>query len=354
MTVTDPIFITGRFRCGSTMLFNLFAKTPGCCAYYEPCHDGLPVNIRYTRPMASHRGIVDYWTAYRAILDDVDRLHDPAFGITRLVLEADDDWPDLRSWIELLIDRASPDRPVLQFNRVALRLPWLRASFPDATIIHLSRNPRDSYASMLAHLPESERSADDPAWWNVYEQREWSLSLAREFPFLAAATSMYARIYSLDRLSQLMAAQHAHHCLVFERDFVESQLGVDALIHADLLPEAARSIAADVIQPQPSACAPQDLHEDAWYVHIEAEVDGQLRALELEANFGGRPLAEIQSSPEVRSAWSSQPRVPDQKIIDTLLCGYAEQRSEITRLLRVVRDLEAASRSNPSSASVRE
>ena len=50
-------------------------------------------------------------------------------------------------YIDQLIRRAA-GRPVLQFNRVDLRLPWLRAHFSDATIVHLYRHPREQWMSM--------------------------------------------------------------------------------------------------------------------------------------------------------------------------------------------------------------
>src|SRR5437868_4059285 len=36
---SDPIFITGRFRSGSTLLWNIFRHTPGCTSYYEPLNE---------------------------------------------------------------------------------------------------------------------------------------------------------------------------------------------------------------------------------------------------------------------------------------------------------------------------
>ena len=35
----DIVFITSRFRSGSTLLWNLFRKTPHCTAYYEPFNE---------------------------------------------------------------------------------------------------------------------------------------------------------------------------------------------------------------------------------------------------------------------------------------------------------------------------
>src|SRR5437763_16548303 len=37
----SPIFITGRFRSGSTLLWNIFRHIPGCTAYYEPLNERM-------------------------------------------------------------------------------------------------------------------------------------------------------------------------------------------------------------------------------------------------------------------------------------------------------------------------
>jgi hypothetical protein len=38
---------------------------------------------------------------------------------------------------------------VLQFNEIDLRLPWFRAHFPTARILHLYRHPREQWCSSL-------------------------------------------------------------------------------------------------------------------------------------------------------------------------------------------------------------
>jgi hypothetical protein len=34
-----PIFVTGRFRSGSTLLWNIFRHIDGCTSYYEPLNE---------------------------------------------------------------------------------------------------------------------------------------------------------------------------------------------------------------------------------------------------------------------------------------------------------------------------
>ena len=61
-----PIFITGRFRSGSTLLWNLMRHLPGCTAYYEPFNENawaagpLPVD-------PTHKHVTDYWREYAGV-----------------------------------------------------------------------------------------------------------------------------------------------------------------------------------------------------------------------------------------------------------------------------------------------
>jgi hypothetical protein len=34
-----PVFVTGRFRSGSTLMWSLFRNVPGCTAFYEPLNE---------------------------------------------------------------------------------------------------------------------------------------------------------------------------------------------------------------------------------------------------------------------------------------------------------------------------
>ena len=60
-----PIFITGRFRSGTSFLWQLFDQLEGYCAWYEPLHPQLLTAIHYVTPKEDHVGVKDYWSAYR-------------------------------------------------------------------------------------------------------------------------------------------------------------------------------------------------------------------------------------------------------------------------------------------------
>ena len=145
----QPIFITARFRSGSTLLWNLFRRTPGITAYYEPLHPTLklPPGERVPALDPTHDDVDDYWTEYVHI-DGLSRAHAGSWHRQDLYLDELHWKPRLGAYLRLLI-QAAPARPVLQFNRVDFRLAWLRHQFPQAHLLHLFRHPRDQWLSAL-------------------------------------------------------------------------------------------------------------------------------------------------------------------------------------------------------------
>ena len=71
---------------------------------------------------------------------------------------------------------ALPGRPVLQFNRIDFRLGWFRRHFPNATILHLYRHPRDQWCSSLVDLPSVPREMTMRAFepHDHYYLRNWA------------------------------------------------------------------------------------------------------------------------------------------------------------------------------------
>lgn len=59
------IFISGRFRSGTTVLWNIFNNLPQYKAWYEPLHTNLISQIQYVKPKEDHIGVDDYWKNYR-------------------------------------------------------------------------------------------------------------------------------------------------------------------------------------------------------------------------------------------------------------------------------------------------
>ena len=67
----DAIFITARFRSGSTLLWNLFRHVDGMTAYYEPFNERrwFDPASRGDRIDTTHRHVDDYWREYEGFED---------------------------------------------------------------------------------------------------------------------------------------------------------------------------------------------------------------------------------------------------------------------------------------------
>jgi hypothetical protein len=217
---TDAIFITGRFRSGSTLLWNVFRHVPGCTSYYEPLNER-----RWFDPLTrgqstdrTHVGVENYWREYEGLGDLADYYRED--WIRRDLFMPATCWqPGLRRYIELLLKHA-PGRAVLQFNRVDFRLPWLRAQFPKAKFVHLYRHPRDQWLSTLhggPHFPLNGAARDfEPE--DKFYLLMWSRDLRHHFPFLdvQGVDHPYELFYLIWKLSYLFGRRYADISLAYE------------------------------------------------------------------------------------------------------------------------------------------
>ncbi len=99
-----PVFLTGRFRSGSTLLWNLFRNVPDCTSFYEPLNERrwFDPGIRGQRVDKTHLGVEEYWREYEGLerlgsvvsgqLDRPKSLHVGAFlGAKPLCVRSDPD-----------------------------------------------------------------------------------------------------------------------------------------------------------------------------------------------------------------------------------------------------------------------
>jgi hypothetical protein len=216
----NAVFITGRFRSGSTLLWNIFRHVPGCTAYYEPLNER-----RWFDPAArggttdqTHRGVDNYWREYEG-LDELATYYSEDWIRRDLYMSANSWQPALRRYIEILLNHAA-DRAVLQFNRVDFRLPWLRAQFPKAKIVHLYRHPRDQWLSTLhggPHFPLN-GAVEGFEPYDKFYLLMWARDLRHCFPFLdlKSVTHPYELFYLIWKLSYLFGRKYADISLAYE------------------------------------------------------------------------------------------------------------------------------------------
>lgn len=218
---TDIVFITARFRTGSTLLWNLFRHVNGVTSYYEPLNERRWFDplARGERKDATHRKVEEYWKEYEG-LEELSHLYQESW-IERDLLMGPDSWaPQLKRYVEVLVERAK-GRPVLQFNRIDFRLPWFRKYFPGAKIVHLYRHPRDQWCSCFPggnYYPANAGMVGFAEYDHFY-LRNWARDLRYHIPFLDEKniTHPYQLFYYIWRLSYLFGRKYAHHSLAFEQ-----------------------------------------------------------------------------------------------------------------------------------------
>jgi hypothetical protein len=202
-SLREPVFIVAAPRSGSSLLFETLAAHQSLATLGGEAHwlvEGLPE----LRPGAA--------------ATDSNRL--TAVALTPAIRE------QMRTTIRQRL-QDSAGRPVgereLRFlektPKNALRIPFIRALFPDARFIFLWRDPRENISSII----EAWRSGgwitypDLPGWdgpWSLLLPPQWQLQRGRELPEIAAWQWDSANRYICDDLAGLPR----HHWTVVRYD----------------------------------------------------------------------------------------------------------------------------------------
>ena len=215
----DIVFISSRFRSGSTLLWNIFRQTGTCTSLYEPFNERQWFNpqLRGNHVDDSHRGVYDYWSEYNGMQELID-LYDERW-INENLLMTKKSWdPSMKSFLERMIE-LSPKRPALQFNRIDLRLPWLKHQFPNAKFLHLYRNPRDQWCSFLTNPELMNKDDVQTTYQDAFYLDVWCNDLSKYYPFLSKLNTEhpYQRFYYLWKLSYLFGLEYCDHNISFEQ-----------------------------------------------------------------------------------------------------------------------------------------
>src|SRR4029453_6868721 len=112
---SDVIIISGRFRSGSTLLWNLFRNIEGVTAYYEPFNERrwFDPRVRGNRVDPTHINADAYWREYEG-LEALGDYYNDEWIEKQLYMDASFWAPKMKRYVELMIEKA-PGRPILQF-----------------------------------------------------------------------------------------------------------------------------------------------------------------------------------------------------------------------------------------------
>lgn len=151
-----PVFIHSLFRSGSTYLFDVFRQSPAKYWCYQEPENEILLELADTTDPVADTGRANallrhppldrpYLAEFMPIRDEVVRLFRRDFPYDSFFLAEEDEEPDLRRYLELLITHAQ-GRAVLQFCRSTGRIDWLRRNFGGRHLF-LWRHPWDQWWS---------------------------------------------------------------------------------------------------------------------------------------------------------------------------------------------------------------
>lgn len=277
-----PIFITARFRSGSTFLWQLFRRIEQLTCYYEPLNEirWFQQDKSNARVDSTHIGVDDYRAEYDE-LGDLAGCFDSRWAFHDLYMDETHYNPGMRAYISSLISR-SKGRAVLQFNRVDFRLPWLRAHFPEARILHLYRHPREQWMSILgkgARIGLEARigtSHELPA--DGFYTLEWARDLRHVFSFMEPeGRHPYELHYLLWRLSYVFGKMYSDLSISFEEltgnfdEVAASMLGALGIQGVDTSQLSMLNHGVDKVRWPNYA-------DEAWFSEKEAGCEAELHA----------------------------------------------------------------------------
>ncbi|MCK7544033.1 hypothetical protein MLC59_07615 [Marinobacter bryozoorum] len=259
------------------MLWNIFRSLDDCTAYYEPLNERrwFLRDSRGKHTDTTHQGVTEYWSEYEG-LDHLVKYYREDWIRHRLYMDERDFDYNMKSYIDALASNAR-GRPVLQFNRVDFRLAWLRANYPDSPIIHIYRNPRDQWCSILGDISAYPLTADsEQSFPRRFYQGMWVRDLCRQFPFLEDYRDrhQYYNFYFLWKLSYNFGQHYSDISISMESLTENPAICTDNLLSA--IGWSAPDYPLDLSFVKPAVSRWPEYASEEWFANIEAECEAVL------------------------------------------------------------------------------
>ena len=293
------VFVTGRFRSGSTLVWNLFRHVPGVTSYYEPFNERgwFDPATRGVGVDQTHLGVSNYWAEYDG-LAELSQYFCESWKFLHLYMPASACNVPMQRYVETLILRAA-GRPVLQFNEVDFRLGWLRAWFPEVPIIHIYRHPRDQWCSTLqqeareaARCRLSEFAARDG-----FYLLSWARDLRHTFPFLSldGDTFAYELYYQVWKLSYLFGQHYAELSVRFEDLIADPRANIGRILETAGMAEVDVEPLIPLVSPVRTGKW-RECGDSQWFGEIEARVDATIARYANAVGAGHRGVDSVGKS----------------------------------------------------------
>lgn len=276
------------------MIWKFFRSIPGVTAYYEPLHQELLQGLRFRFPVLErHYGVSSYFDEYER-LSQLEKFWSPSFARYRLYLAENDDHDELKSYIQYLLDNA-PGIPVMKFNRICFRLPWIRKAFPQARVVHLYRNVRDEW---MSNISASQVDVDADLDADVCYLKTWSDDLVAVFPFLSIdrITHPYQRFYFIWKLSCLVGQTYADINISYENWVSNTRATMQEVLERLQLKADLETLYEQNPVVRHEAYAGCTQKPEEWYVEQETRCDETLKEYGLSQGFRQKSLEEIRNS----------------------------------------------------------